>query len=322
MESGGPITHDMNSPEIYATVFSLAPGKNDVNVIWAGSDDGMVHVTRDGGKTWTNVTPKDLPEFGRVSQIDASSFDAGTAYVSVKKPLLEDFTPHIWRTHDFGQSWTKIVTGIAPNDYISSVREDTVRRGLLFAGAQHSFYVSLDDGDHWQRLNQNLPDTQVSDIWVEGNDIAIATHGRSFYVLDDITPLRQYGANVTSAADAFLFRPGDAVRAATPARIAYWLKRAPQNLKLEILDDKGQVVRTFDGAVPQAERGGPAGGRDGPERPDGRERADGREKRAGEAAKWCRPTRKKAAGAAIVRSQPRWQRAFNDSAGTCNPNRS
>jgi photosystem II stability/assembly factor-like uncharacterized protein len=259
MESGGPITHDMNSPEIYGTVFALAPGKTDANVIWAGSDDGLVHVTRDGGKSWTNVTPKDMPEFGRVSQIDASSFDAGTAYVSVKKPLLVDFAPYIWRTHDFGQTWTRIVSGIASNDYISSVREDRVRRGLLFAGAQHTFYVSFDDGDHWRRLNENLPDTQVSDIWVERDDIAIATHGRSFYILDDITPLRQYGANVTSATDAFLFKPGEAVRAATSARITYWLKKQPQNLKLDILDERDQLVRSFDGALPQTGRGARAG---------------------------------------------------------------
>src|SRR5262245_5619808 len=260
-DSGGPITNDMNSPEIYATGCSLGPRKTDVNVIWAGSDDGVVHVTRDGGKTWTNVTPRDMPDLGRVSQIDASIFDAGTAYVSVKKPLLEDFSPYIFRTHDFGRTWTKIVNGIAANDYISSVREDPVRRGLLYAGAQHTFYVSFDDGDHWQKLAQNLPDTQVSDIWVAGNDIAIATHGRSFYVLDDITPLRQYGANVTSATDAYLFKPGDAIRTAGPARIAYWLKKAPQSMKLEILDSAGQVVRSFDGAVPGAGRG--RGGREG-----------------------------------------------------------
>ncbi|HEV3060946.1 MAG TPA: hypothetical protein VGY48_22050 [Vicinamibacterales bacterium] len=260
-ESGGPITHDMNSPEIYGTVFSLAPGKTDVNIIWAGSDDGLVHVTRDGGKTWTNVTPREMPEFGRVSQIDASSFDAGTAYVSVKKPLLEDFSPYIFRTHDFGRTWTKIVGGIASTDYASSVREDTVRRGLLYAGTEHAFYVSLDDGDHWQKLSQGLPLTQVSDIWVEGNDVAISTMGRSFYVLDDVNPLRQYGASVTSAPTAYLFKPGDAIRTATPARVAYWLKKPAQNLKLEILDGKGQVVRSFDGAVPGAGRG--ARGADG-----------------------------------------------------------
>jgi photosystem II stability/assembly factor-like uncharacterized protein len=260
-ESGGPITHDMNSPEIYGTVFSLAPGKTDVNIIWAGSDDGLVHVTRDGGKTWTNVTPREMPEFGRVSQIDASSFDAGTAYVSVKKPLLEDFSPYIFRTHDFGRTWTKIVGGIASTDYASSVREDTVRRGLLYAGTEHAFYASLDDGDHWQKLSQGLPLTQVSDIWVEGNDVAISTMGRSFYVLDDVNPLRQYGASVTSAPTAYLFKPGDAIRTATPARVAYWLKKPAQNLKLEILDGKGQVVRSFDGAVPGAGRG--ARGADG-----------------------------------------------------------
>jgi hypothetical protein len=226
-----------------------------VNVMWAGSDDGLVQVTRDGGKTWTNVTPRDMPEFGRVSQIDASAFDAGSAYVSVKKPLLEDFSPYIFRTHDFGRTWTKIVDGIAPNDYVSSVREDPVRRGLLYAGAEHTFYVSLDDGDHWRKLAQGLPDTQVSDIWIDGSDVAVATHGRSFYILDDVTPLRQYNATVSSATDAFLFQPGDVVRAAGPARITYWLKKPPQTMKLEILDPKGQIVRSFEGAVPGAGRG-------------------------------------------------------------------
>jgi hypothetical protein len=217
--------------------------------------DGLVHVTRDGGKSWTNVTPKDMPDLGRVSQIDASIFDAGSAYVSVKKPLLEDFSPYIFRTHDFGRTWTKIVTGIAPNDYVSSVREDPVRKGLLYAGAQHGFYVSLDDGDHWQLLSSGLPDTQVSDIWVEGNDLAIATHGRSFYVLDDVNPLRQYNASVTSTSDAHLFKPGDAIRGGSPARFTYWLKQPAQNLKLEILDSRGQVMRSFDGALPNAGRG-------------------------------------------------------------------
>jgi photosystem II stability/assembly factor-like uncharacterized protein len=254
-ESGGPITHDMNSPEIYATVFSLAPGKTDVNIIWAGSDDGVVHVTRDSGKSWANVTPKDMPDLGRVSQIDASAFDAGTAYIAVKKPLLEDFTPYIVRTHDYGQTWTKIVGGVAANDYTHVVREDPARRGLLYAGTQHGFYISYDDGDHWQPLRGNLPDTQVSDIWVADNAVAIATHGRGFYVLDDIEPLRQFGAAVTSAADAYLFKPGDAVRSAGPARITYWLKTPAQKLTLEILDGNGQVVRTVNGALPDAGRG-------------------------------------------------------------------
>ncbi|MBI3491895.1 MAG: glycosyl hydrolase, partial [Acidobacteria bacterium] len=248
-DSGGPITHDMNSPEMYGTVFSLGPGKTDVNVIWSGSDDGIVQVTRDGGKTWTNVTPREMPDLGRVSQIDASAFDAASAYVSVKKPLLEDFSPYIFRTHDYGRTWTKIVAGIKGNDYISSVREDPVRRGLLYAGAEHGFYVSMDDGDHWQSLSLNLPDTQVSDIWVEGGDVAIATHGRGFYILDDVNPLRQYGAAVT-ATDAYLFKPGDAIRAGGVANISYWLKKPAEKMTLEILDSKNQVVRSYTGALP------------------------------------------------------------------------
>jgi photosystem II stability/assembly factor-like uncharacterized protein len=258
-ESGGPITHDMNSPEMYATVFSLAPGKTDVNVIWAGSDDGLVHVTRDGGRNWTNVTPKDMPDLGRVSQIDASKFDAGTAYVAVKKPLLADFNPYIFRTRDYGQTWTKIVNGIAANDYTHVVREDPTRRGMLYAGTHHGFYISFDEGDRWQALGGGLPDTPVSDIWVEANDIAIATHGRGFYVLDDIAPLRQWGAPVTSAADVYLFKPGDATRSAGPARITYWLKKPAQKLTLEILDGSGQVIRTFAGALPAAAGAGRAG---------------------------------------------------------------
>ncbi len=150
--SGGPITHDMNSPEIYAVVFALGPGKKSANVIWAGSDDGMIHVTRNGGTTWTNVTPKDMPEFGRVSQIDASSFDDGSAYVAVKRPLLNDVAPYIFRTHDFGKTWTKVVNGIRPNDYVHAVREDPTRKGLLYAGAQHGMYISYDDGDSWQTV--------------------------------------------------------------------------------------------------------------------------------------------------------------------------
>jgi photosystem II stability/assembly factor-like uncharacterized protein len=253
-DSGGPITHDMNSPEIYATVFALGPGKTDVNVIWAGSDDGVVHVTRDGGKNWADVTPKDMPEFGRVSIIDASAFDAGTAYMAVKKPLLEDFTPYLYRTHDFGRTWTKIVSGIPAADYTHAIREDHTQRGLLYAGTQHGFYVSFDDGDHWQSLKNGLPDTPIHDIWVEANDVAIATHGRGFYILDDVQPLRQFAA-APRATEVYLFKPGDAVRNAYPAKITYWLKKQPQKLTLDILDNNGAVVRTFEGALPAAGRG-------------------------------------------------------------------
>ncbi len=184
-ESGGPITHDMNSPEIYGTVFSIGPGKTDVNIIWAGSDDGVVQLTRDGGKNWTNVTPPGMPEYGRVSQIDASAFDAGSAYVAVKKMLLGDKSPYIFRTHDFGKTWTKIAGGIGANDFTHVVREDRTRKGLLYAGTEHGFYISYDDGDRWQPLRLNLPDTQVADIWVEAKALAITTMARGFYVLDE-----------------------------------------------------------------------------------------------------------------------------------------
>ncbi|MCC6990646.1 MAG: glycosyl hydrolase, partial [Acidobacteria bacterium] len=181
-DSGGPITHDMNSPEIYGTVFSLAPGKKDGNLIWAGSDDGLVHVTRDGGKAWTNVTPAAMPDFGRVSQLDGSAFDHGTAYMAVKKMLLGDQSPYIFRTRDFGATWTKVVNGIPANDYVHAVREDPARKGLLYAGTQHGVYVSFNDGEAWQKFANGLPDVPVTDIWVTGTSLAIATHGRSFYV--------------------------------------------------------------------------------------------------------------------------------------------
>jgi photosystem II stability/assembly factor-like uncharacterized protein len=247
-ESGGPITHDMNSPEIYGTVFSLAPGKKDRNIIWAGSDDGVVHVTRDEGKTWTNVTPPDMPEFGRVSQLDGSSFDNGTAYMAVKKMLLGDTSPYIFRTRDFGKTWTKIVSGIAANDYAHSVREDPVRKGLLYAGTQHGFYISFDDGDTWLPFNQGLPDTPIVDVWVTANDIAITAHGRSFYVLDNIATLRQYGTLTSS--DVQLYTPAETIRGQSPARIDYFLKAQPKSLTLDILDSKGQVVRSFTGQPP------------------------------------------------------------------------
>jgi photosystem II stability/assembly factor-like uncharacterized protein len=260
-DSGGPITHDMNSPEVYATVFALGPGKTDVNVLWAGSDDGILSVTRDGGKSWMNVTPKEMPDFGRVSIIDASAFDAGTAYVAVKRPLLGDLAPYIFRTHDFGKSWKKIVSGIGPMEYVHAVREDPTRKGLLYAGTQNGFYVSYDDGDTWLSLSLNLPDTQISDIAVEANDIAISTHGRGFYILDHIGPLRQYTPTLASS-NAFLFKPEDAMRSAGGATVTYMLRQPAQSLTIDILDGKGQILRTFSGASGAARgTGAPAAAR-------------------------------------------------------------
>jgi photosystem II stability/assembly factor-like uncharacterized protein len=256
--SGGPITGDMNWPEIYAVVFSLAPGKRNVNVIWAGSDDGLVHVTRDGGRTWSNVTPRDMPEFGRVSQIDASAFDDGSAYVAVKRPLLDDTAPYIFRTHDFGRTWTKITNGIPVNDYVHAVREDHTRRGLLYAGTRLGVYISYDDGGRWESLSLNLPKVPVNDLIVEKNALVLGTHGRSFYVLDNIEPIRQMTPAISSSTDPHLFRPANAIRSAGSAQIQYWLKRPVQSLAIEIVDAAGRTAYSVGGAS-AAGRGGAEG---------------------------------------------------------------
>lgn len=258
--SGGPITGDMNGPEVYATIFAVAPGKRNVDVIWVGSDDGLVHVTRDGGKTWTNITPPDMPEFGRVSQIDASAFDDGTAYVSVRRPLLDDHRPHLWRTRDFGRTWTRIVNGIRADDYMHVIREDHTRRGLLYAGGQHGVYVSYDDGDHWQSLRLNMPDVPISDLIVEQNELVIATHGRSFWVLDNIAPLRQAGARV-AAARAHLYAPPAAIRSGLPVTLTWQLASAPQRASLEIVDSTGAVLRRWEKDTSSAGAAAPTGGR-------------------------------------------------------------
>jgi photosystem II stability/assembly factor-like uncharacterized protein len=257
--SGGPITGDMNGPEVYATVFALAPSKVDINVLWAGSDDGLIHLTRDAGKTWANVTPTDMPQYGRVSIIDASAFDAGTAYAAVKRPLMGDQSPYLYRTQDFGKTWQKVVSGLRADDYVHVVREDPTRRGLLYAGTQHGVYYSYDDGGAWHPLSLNLPDVQISDLIVEKTDLVIATHGRSFYVLDDINPIRQYGQGA-AATDVVLFAPSPAYRSTQGATIQYWVRQAAPDLKIEIVDPAGTVVQTFEPSAGGRGGAGRAGG--------------------------------------------------------------
>ncbi len=284
-ESGGPITKDMNAPEVYATVFALGPGKADVNVLWAGSDDGVVSVTKDGGKSWATVTPKDMPEFGRVSQIDASSFDSASAYIAIKKPLLDDLRPYIFKTHDSGRTWTRIVNGLGPTDYVHVVREDPTRKGLLYAGTQHGVYVSYNDGDRWEPLSLNLPDVQISDLIVENTDLAIATHGRGFYILDNIAAVRE-ASSAAASADAYLFKPGDVIRGAGGATISYLLKQPAKELRIEILDSTGSLAFSIVGGEPNTGRGrgrwqGPSG--DGTGRKRGRGHGAGRRSRTGRA---------------------------------------
>jgi photosystem II stability/assembly factor-like uncharacterized protein len=244
-------------------IYSIAPSRKDVNTIWAGTDDGLIHVTRDGGRNWKNVTPPNLTPWTKVSQLDASYFDNDSVYVAINRFRLDDLHPHISRTHDGGKTWKEIVTGIAENEVVNTVREDPVRKGMLFAGTERSVYVSFDDGDHWQPLRLNLPATSVRDLVIHGDDIVVGTHGRSFWILDDITPLRQISTSLTST---YLYKPQVAYRMAgnrstdTPlppempagqnppdgAILDYYLPSKPSApVVLEVFDHLGQSVRRF-----------------------------------------------------------------------------
>ena len=246
--SGGPITKDQSGVETYATIFTVAPSYQDSNTIWTGSDDGLVYLTRDGGKTWTNVTPKDAPYLIRINMIEASPTTPGEAYVAGIRNLVEDdHHPYAWKTTDYGATWTKIVDGIPDNDYVRAVREDPTRPGLLYAATEHTVYVSWDDGARWQPLSQNLPDTQVADVIVHDNDLVIATHGRGFWIMYDIAPLRQLTPQVAQGR-VHLFDPVDPVRGVDRGvQVFYNLKQAEDSVTLEFLDSAGTVIQHFTG---------------------------------------------------------------------------
>jgi photosystem II stability/assembly factor-like uncharacterized protein len=256
--SGGPITLDQTGVETYATIFTLAPSPRERDTIWAGSDDGLVHVTRDGGRTWQNVTPPDLPEFARISLIEASPHKAGTAYVAANRYQRADRAPYVYKTDDYGRTWTKIVRGLPPDDFARAIREDEQRPGLLFLGTEHGIYVSFDDGAYWQSLRLNLPVTPVHDIDVKDDDLVIGTHGRGFYVLDNISVLRQLTPEIT-AADVHLFRPATATRSVSRGvAIDYYLKNAADKVTIEILAADGTLVRSFTGTPAEAKEPAPA----------------------------------------------------------------
>jgi len=274
--SGGPITKDNTSAEYYDTIFAIDESPLEKGLIWVGTDDGLVQVTRDAGKNWSNVTPKDLPEWSRISLLAASPHDAGTAYLTVDRHELDDLHPYIYKTGDYGKSWSKIIGDLPDNLVVRAVREDPVRRGLLFAGTESGVMVSFDDGKHWQSLQLNLPATPVRDVIVKNDDLAIATHGRSFWVLDDLSPLRQLTAEV-SGSSVFLFKPRVALRSQIPiglpsrrpvgqnppgpALIDYYLKAAPkevapgkkEEVQIEITDAQGKTVRKFSNNKPPEE---------------------------------------------------------------------
>src|SRR5947199_1794506 len=191
-------------------VYTVAPSYKDVNTIWAGTDDGLIHVTRNGGASWQNVTPPQLQSWAKVSLIDAGRFDANTAYAAINTFRLDDLRPHILRTHDGGKTWREIVHGIPNGTIVNAVREDPVRKGLLFAGTEQAVYFSIDDGENWQPLRLNMPATSIRDLVIHQDDLVAGTHGRSFWILDDITPLRQVSTQTTQ--DAVLFTPQLATR--------------------------------------------------------------------------------------------------------------
>ncbi|GAC1665988.1 MAG: hypothetical protein NVS9B2_05540 [Steroidobacteraceae bacterium] len=266
--SGGPITLDITSVEYYDTVFALAESPLQQGQLWAGTDDGKIHLTRNDGQSWVDVTPKDMPAWSMVSLIAPSPHSASTAYAAIDRHKLDDLKPLIYRTRDFGKSWTRIVTGIPDGAYVHAVREDPSRKGLLYAGTEIGVFFSADDGGHWQALQLNLPTTPIHDLVVKDNDVVAATHGRSFWILDDVSPLRQAAEGVT-AEDFHLFRPARAVKLHYPAQVErrlpvgenpppgavidYYLKNKPaesESITLEVLTSEGKLVRRISNHRP------------------------------------------------------------------------
>ena len=259
--SGGPVHKDMTGTEWYATIYALAESPVKQGLLWSGSDDGRVHVTKDGGKSWDDVTPKTMVKHTRVTGIEPSKYDPAVAYMSATRYQVDDFRPYFYKTNDYGKTWTRIDAGIPMGAYARSIREDPMRRGLLFAATETGVFVSFDDGTTWETLQLNLPRVSVRDIRVHGNDLVVATHGRAFWAMDDISSLRQLHDSVT-AKHAHLFQPADAYRFAgghgggngsgenpyDGVLVDYWFKDAPKNaVTLEFIDGRGVTIRKFKG---------------------------------------------------------------------------
>ncbi|HDR67652.1 MAG TPA: glycosyl hydrolase, partial [Bacteroidaceae bacterium] len=258
-KSGGPITFDDTSVEYYCTIFALAESYHDPNILWAGSDDGLVHVTMDAGKNWKNITPKRMPEWSLISMIETSTFDKASAYLAVDRHELDDFSPYIYKTEDFGETWKSISSGLPSNTFVRVVREDPKRKGLLYAGTETGVFVSFNDGETWKSLQLNLPIVPIHDMVVKEDDLVAATHGRSFWILDDLTPLQQIDKK-TAEKDVFLFKPRNSFRMQgwgwprpnvgqnppSGSVIYYYFKNKPENeVKLEFFDDRGGLIKSF-----------------------------------------------------------------------------
>jgi len=270
--SGGAITRDNTGVEVYNTVFAFEESPHTRGLLWAGSDDGRVHLSRDAGASWNEITPKDMPPVSTVNVIDLSAHDPGRAFIAVYRYRQNDFRPYIFRTNDYGASWDLVTNGnngIPATSFTRAIREDPDRKGLLYAGTEFGMYVSFDDGAHWQRFQQNLPVTPVTDLRVHRKDLVVSTQGRSFWVLDDVSPLHQITDEVRKA-EAHLFSPRTAYRGGTVegASLHYYFRELPKDdVKLEILDAAGTVVRSFQGKPGEKVEESPAP-RFGPRRED------------------------------------------------------
>jgi photosystem II stability/assembly factor-like uncharacterized protein len=255
--------HNKGAENQRGVIYSLAPSFKSLDTLWAGTDDGLLWITHDGGKNWADITPKELTPWSKITQLSASHFDENTAYASVSRFRINDTHPYIYRTHDGGKNWKLITAGLPEFGPVDTVREDPVRKGLLFAGTENSVWVSFDDGDHWQPLQLNLPRTSMRDLWIKDDDLIVATHGRSFWILDDIAPLREIAAGVNNSAHLYgpaaAYRiqrdtytdtpmPPDEPAGANPpdgAILDYFLPSAAKSVTIEILDGKGQVLRRY-----------------------------------------------------------------------------
>jgi photosystem II stability/assembly factor-like uncharacterized protein len=256
---------DAPSGKRRGVIYTIAPSPLRASLIWIGTDDGLIHVTNNDGRAWQNVTPPRVTSWSKVTMIEASHFDVNEAYAAVERHQLQDYEPHIYRTRDGGKNWTEIRNGLPDGIYVQTVKEDPERRGLLFAGTERAVFVSFDDGDHWQSLQLNLPAASMRDLAIHGNDLIVATHGRGFWVLDNMSALRQINDDIAKA-NAFLFQPAEAVEVipgsdnGTPmprdeplaenptagAYIDYYLKNAPGGaVTIEILDPAGETIRRY-----------------------------------------------------------------------------
>ena len=289
-KSGGPITKDDTGIEIYDTIFALVESPHEAGVIWAGTDDGWVQVTRDGGKNWQNVTPKGIPEWARINSLEVSPFDKATCYVAATMYQFDDFRPYLYKTSDYGKTWTKIVRGIPDNVFTRVVREDPTRRGLLYAGTEYGLYVSFDDGANWQPFQLNLPAVPITDLAVKNRDLVVATQGRAFWILDDLGPLHGY-ADAIRGERLHVFAPRPTARfagggfgddegaSAAPVGknppdgvlLYYWVKEKPkesEKLTIEFLDGD-RVLRAYSSEKKEKKEGeAEAGGEDGADRED------------------------------------------------------